>query len=193
MEATMINNVLLGNWSPTFKDFGFTLAFLANTDAKWYDHNPYFFLKRELGVTAQTWNDEKKKGTIRHCKVYRGRFLDYIVNKEFDTLADWVKDAGGTLDDVLYGVNRIHKNMWIYDKTTQEKIIVPQPTRYVELSVLLKALKYVPPPKVEIPATATQDLSDMINLELRMHGLTIDNVWIIQNNIPTRWSEFMTK
>jgi hypothetical protein len=193
MESTMMNSILLKNWKPTYGDFGITLAALTNSDNNWTLHDPYFFLKRELDITSVDWRAAKVAGKIRHCKIYRGRFLDYVAHKEFNTLEEWAKDAGGTLDDIMYGVNRIHKYSWNHDMTTREWISSPQRPKYVELNVLLKALGYVPPPRVEIPATKSQDLSVMINLEMRMHGLTIDNVWIIQNNAPVRWADFMSK
>ena len=78
-----------------------------------YDtRDAYLFLRKELEVTnVEKYRKAASEGKIRHCKPYRGRWLDYTVKKEFKTLEDWVADAGDTMENVLYGVNRVHKGL----------------------------------------------------------------------------------
>jgi hypothetical protein len=127
----MMNSFLLSKWNGQL--FG---------DAKtwdWSQVNSYFFLMRELLVTNKDqYVNAKKDNLIRHCKPHNGKWLDYIVHKEFATLEDWVKDCGGTLGDVLYGVNRVHQNS-------------NNTPKYIYLNTLLSNLGFVFPPVVDIP------------------------------------------
>lgn len=193
----MINSTLLNNWNGY--DFGIKLDELANRpDWKWLTYNCYFFLRSELEVKDKAqWDIAKRAGKIRHCKIYRGRFLDYVVQKEFNTLEQWVADAGGRIEDVIYGDNRVnrHGTAWENGVHVWKPVGVPH---YVELKILLKALGYVEPPKVivpqvVVPTTTTQDLTEMINLEMRMRGLNVDNVWVIEGGNVTQWRDFMAQ
>lgn len=185
----MINQTLLNSWNGY--SFGLTLNQLAG-NREWYIFEPsYFFLRKELSVTAQTWNDAKRRGEIRHCKIYRGKFLDYVVRKEFATLQDWVKDAGGRMEDVLYGENRVREMEWqLIDNQHRH---VPKTAKYVELSVLLKHLGYEPP-KVEIPEYKELDIEEItkqMGMLMAERDLGIQNVWVIHEGIPTQWTEFI--
>jgi hypothetical protein len=63
-----------------------------------------FFLQRELMHTQMS---AKQLGMYRHCKPYKGHFLDYIVRREFATLEDWVADCGhASMDDVMFGFSK---------------------------------------------------------------------------------------
>ncbi len=62
-----------------------------------------FFLAREL---THTQNSARELGVYRHCKPYKGHFLDYIARKEFATLEDWVADCGDTMNHVMFGFNK---------------------------------------------------------------------------------------
>uniref|UniRef100_A0A6C0F4E4 Uncharacterized protein n=1 Tax=viral metagenome TaxID=1070528 RepID=A0A6C0F4E4_9ZZZZ len=67
-----------------------------------------FFLHRELVHTKES---AKRLGIYRHCKPYKGHFLDYIVGKEFATLEDWVEECGyASMDDVMFGFNKFDGN-----------------------------------------------------------------------------------
>lgn len=63
-----------------------------------------FFLHREL---AHNKESARRHGVYRHCKPYKGHFLDYTVGKEFTTLEDWVADCGhASMDDVMFGFSK---------------------------------------------------------------------------------------
>lgn len=153
-------------------------------------YDPYFFLRKELAVTHDTWHEAKKRGDIRHCKIYRGRFLDYVVRKEFDSFEDWMKDAGArSLDDVAYGVNRVHKMRFNY----QTRVLEPGHTHWVPVQTLLTRLGYIEPPHVEIPETPDlemEELTELMNIKLAITGLSVDNVWIIEKGTPVRWVDY---
>jgi len=91
-----------------------------------YKTQPCFFLERELGKMAR---ELYATNHYRHCKVYGGGFLDYIVKKEFKTLEDWVADCGADMSQVLFGYNKFDAR-WSYIRlkqlveaiTTSEKI-----------------------------------------------------------------------
>jgi hypothetical protein len=71
----------------------------------YYGRNPQpcFFLMREL---AYPLDHLKRTGMYRHCKVYKGHFLDYITRTEFATLEDWVADCGSHMNQVMFGFNK---------------------------------------------------------------------------------------
>jgi hypothetical protein len=83
------------------------LADIIELPLPYYGPNPQksFFLRRELTHTKES---AKQLGIYRHCKPYKGRFLDYIVRKEFATLEDWVLDCPGpaSMDDVMFGFSK---------------------------------------------------------------------------------------
>jgi hypothetical protein len=64
---------------------------------------PSFFLRREH---LYSYTSAKENGVYRHCKPYKGHFLDYIVQKEFATLEEWVADAGDDMSQVLFGYQK---------------------------------------------------------------------------------------
>ena len=188
MQSTMINSVLKNIVNvdlrvlndelrkvETYSDVGYTIM-----------HTHYFFLKRELGVTASGWNDAKKEGLIRHAKIYAGKFLDYVVHKEFNTIEEWVKDAGGKMEDVLYGENRVRANRRRYDYNTRQIVEIPYTPQYVELKDLLKALGYEEPPQVEVPADDEVDFIELLTKEVEKRGANITDVYVL--NGGSFWS-----
>lgn len=64
---------------------------------------PCFFLWREVVLPLEYI---KQNGMYRHCKVYKGRFLDYITRKEFATLEEWVADCGSSMDQIMFGFSK---------------------------------------------------------------------------------------
>lgn len=186
----MINQTLLNNWNGA--SFGVTVQFLAGKTGEWHVYDPYFFLRRELDVTRDTWQAAKQRGEIRHCKIYRGRFLDYVVRKEFNTFQEWLTDAGGRIEDVLFGENRIRDMEWQWVGNVHTR--VPKTPKYVELMVLLRHLGYVPPPpplEIPQPETELEEVTRMMGHLLAERDLTMDNVWVIADGVPTRWADFM--
>jgi hypothetical protein len=133
-----INQLLLSKWNNKFRDFGLSMTDLGrNNNVGSFDS--YFFLKRELEYnTYKKWRQAKRDGMIRHCIIHDGKFYDYIVNKHYDSLEDWLYsvDADASFyHDVLYGSNRVHRGI--------------QPN-YVSFDRLLQGLGYkydIPPPR----------------------------------------------
>jgi len=85
---------------------GINLADILELPLPYYGPKPQksFFLRRELTHTKES---AKELGIYRHCKPYKGRFLDYIVGKEFATLEDWVADCRyASMDDVMFGFSK---------------------------------------------------------------------------------------
>lgn len=189
MESKMINQTLLNNWNQDAGEFSVRFYKIVPDATAYHNNHPYFFLKRELEVGAESWKEAKACGEIRHCKIYRGKFLDYVVHKEFNTIEEWVADAGGTMEDVLFGTNRVHKQMYSYETG----MLTTGTPKYITLDVLLRALGYVEPPKVQIPEmnVATRDLTNMMDLVMGMHGLSIRNVYVANEGDVLPWKTFM--
>lgn len=141
MDAILISN--LDGSSQTFSN----IAGYSKID--WTTNDAYLFLRRELSITNfQDYEKAYRSGKIRHCKPYRGRWLDYTAKKEFNILEDWVADAGDTIENVLYGVNRIHKRN--FEESYKAKHFVGETPKYVTLSHVLKYYGYVESPKAAI-------------------------------------------
>jgi hypothetical protein len=137
MASSNLSNMLMDNWDVVFKDFGVSVQTLANKEGVWHVDAPYFFLRKELGVSPKKWKEAKTNGEIRHCILNKDKFFDYVVNKKFDTFEDWLTDAGGVMEDVLYGENRIHRKVGEgWNHALQKFTFVPDTARYVELDVL---------------------------------------------------------
>lgn len=129
----------------------------------WSTHDAYFFLRKELADATDydTFRAAQREKKIRHCKVYKGRWLDYTIGKEFNTLTEWAADANDTIDNVLYGVNRVHKKN--LSASYRSKQFVSETPKYVTLQHLLEKLKYFPPLPVEIPEYKALDrFSDIL-------------------------------
>jgi hypothetical protein len=121
-----------------------------------YDtRDAYLFLRKELEVdNVEKYRKAAGEGKIRHCKPYRGRWFDYTAKKEFDTLEEWVEDAGDTIENVLYGVNRVHKGLT---------------ARYVTLKWFLQYNGYVEPSKVQ--DSFNELIKNLEITDLPVHGL----------------------
>jgi len=123
--------IIFNNWN----DFNLTTVMnklgKLNTISHWEMYNPYLFLRRELEVTnKEEFHHAKYYNQIRHCKPYKGGWLDYITKTEYNTLQEWVEDCHAKIEDILYGVNRVYKD---------------HEPQYVLLSELLTTLGYTEP------------------------------------------------
>jgi hypothetical protein len=150
MANNNMEQFLINKWNGV--NFGSDFSNIAGYPTTDYNTNDaYFFLRRELDEVKDydSFRAAQLEKKVRHCKLYCNRWLDYTVRKEFNTLAEWVADAGDTMENVLYGVNRVHK------KDVRESYItrkyVCQTPKYVTLQHLLNYLGYVPPMPVEVP------------------------------------------
>jgi hypothetical protein len=63
--------------------------------------DPYFFLKTERLVS-----DKTSFRSFRHCKPIKAGYYDHTIGECFSTLEQWAINAGGSLDLVVWGVNR---------------------------------------------------------------------------------------
>lgn len=136
-----------------------------------YDtYNAYFFLRRELTDVTDydTFRSAQWMKKVRHCKLFNGHWLDYSIGKEFNTLAEWVADAGDTMENVLYGVNRVHKKD--HGESYLAKKLVYHTPKYVTLQHLLNYLGYVAPVSAEIPEHKPLDRFADILAQLEMIG-----------------------
>lgn len=175
-KAQMINQFLLNKWNGL--DFGAKYYQIAGNDYR-HEHNPYFFLRRELAVTSyDEYVEAKHRGRIRHCKPYANMWMDYVVRKEFNTFEEWVADCGAELSDVLYGTNRVHQYIW------REGVKVSQSAQYVPLDQMLTYLGFVPPVETKREVVDVEEI-------LKLEGLTLDNLWVIRDGTPVQWKSFL--
>lgn len=185
MDSILISN--LDDSSNTFSN----IAGYAKTD--FLTHDAYFFLRRELEVTdiikyRKAWSE----GKIRHCKVYNGRWFDYTVRKEFKTLEEWVKDAGGTMEEILYGVNRVHKEDW--QKTREAGVHVGQAPQYVTLGRVLEFYGYVKPLKNTVVDSFSDIMKKLNMTNLPVHGIQCivkkpNNIMVVGRMIDEKYYE----
>uniref|UniRef100_A0A6C0ERL5 Uncharacterized protein n=1 Tax=viral metagenome TaxID=1070528 RepID=A0A6C0ERL5_9ZZZZ len=161
-----MNQFLLNNLSENKLQFKNLFHFDPDSDVS----RPYFFLKRELLVTnLRQYKAEKAVGGIRHVIEYKGKWFDYILKREFKTLADWAADAGSTFDDVLYGTNRVHQ----LNTNVNTDVPIYKGAVYVTLSALLKSLNFPIPPRIDIPTYNPFDNFNDIAHELNIKNLPI--------------------
>jgi hypothetical protein len=111
---------------------------------------PCFFLDRELQYSKAY---AKANNLYRHCKLYKGHYLDYTTRTEYATLEDWAESCDSTIDHILFGWNRFDG----------------QPT-HTTLKKLLQHLCPLPDPDV---AMLTKFLS-----KLRVDELTIQDILV---------------
>ncbi len=124
---SQLNQLLLSKWNKYSRDFGKTMMQLGN-ETNNGSADSYFFLEEELRIkTREAWKEAKKNGKIRHCIIHDGKYYDYIVNKHYDSLEEWLDSANGTYTDVRYGTNRVHNGT---------------KPNYVTLARLLQGLEY---------------------------------------------------
>lgn len=149
-RMTSVSFRLFNAWDPVMREFaGVHVPTLAGKRASWFlRDSPYFFLRKELGITNSEWKAAKERGDIRHCVPWESPdpevgwvFLDYVVKKTFATLEEWAADAGGTIGDVLYGENRVHKTTMVWDFETNKFIHIPDEPKYVPLVYVMMALR----------------------------------------------------
>lgn len=151
MAINNMDQFLINKWNGV--NFGSDFSNIAGYQRTDYTtYNPYFFLRRELDevTNLDSFRAAQLEKKVRHCKLYGNRWLDYTVRKEFNTLAEWVADAGDTMENVLYGTNRVHKKD--YGASYMANRYVYQTPKYVTLQHLLDYLGYVAPISVEMPA-----------------------------------------
>jgi hypothetical protein len=132
--------------------------YTGTTPISW--EKPYFFFRTELDLpVAPNWTEYNrlKAEHIRHMIPYKGKYFDYVTHREYDTLNDWAVDNGKTVNDIVYGVNFVHRT---FDACRQ--------VGFVTLETLIKHLEpnFQLTKNQELIATIQRDLKAVIdNLE----------------------------
>ena len=129
--------------------------YTGTTPISW--EKPYFFFRTELDLpVAPNWTEYNrlKAEHIRHMIPYKGKYFDYVTHREYDTLNDWAVDNGKTVDDIVYGVNFVHRT---FDACRQ--------VGFVTLETLIRHLDptFQLTKNQELIATIQRDLKAVIN------------------------------
>ena len=111
---------------------------------------PCFFLDRELAYNKEY---AKTMGFYRHCKLYKGHYLDYTTRTEYASLEEWAAACGSTIDHIMFGWNRFDG----------------QPTH----TTLKKLLQHLCPP----PDPEVDELTKFVN-KLHVDELSLRNVLV---------------
>ena len=78
---------------------------------------PCFFLDRELAYSKE---EAKELGFYRHCKIYKGHYLDYTTRLEYDSLQEWATACGSNINNIMFGWNRFDR---LPTHTTLKKLL----------------------------------------------------------------------
>ena len=129
--------------------------YTGTTPISW--EKPYFFFRTELDLpVAPNWTEYNrlKAEHIRHMIPYKGKYFDYVTHREYDTLNDWAVDNGKTVNDIVYGVNFVHRT---FDACRQ--------VGFVTLETLIRHLDptFQLTKNQELIATIQRDLKAVIN------------------------------
>jgi hypothetical protein len=129
--------------------------YTGTTPISW--EKPYFFFRTEMDLpVAPNWTkyNRLKAEHIRHMIPYKGKYFDYVTHREYDTLNDWAVDNGKTVDDIVYGVNFVHRVNAGYEQRG-----------FVTLETLIKHLEpnFQLTKNQELIATIQRDLKAVIN------------------------------
>lgn len=142
--------------------FGVDIAKMNGAEPLPYKTKPCFFLERELGRTAR---DLYATNQYRHCKIYCGRFLDYITKQEFRTLEEWVASCGSTMDQVLFGYNKFD-----------------QRASYIRLSQLMNEIS---PPQQDV------DIITSFMNKLAVDELSLQDVHVNAHGMMKNFNDYM--
>ena len=125
---------------------------------------PCFFIDRELAHSKLVAKD---LGIYRHCKIYKGHYLDYTIKLEYRSLQDWAATCGATINNIMFGWNRFDGRQ-----------------TYVTLVKLLQYLSPSPDPEV--------DELTRFAAKLRIDNLSLNNVLVdTQTGIIKTYNKYM--
>ena len=114
MESSIIDQIIRKNANAGVLMSPGEFKKLSNAKVSWHHlSRPYFFFEHELSISVISDENEYqavKKLFIRHLVPYKGRYFDFITHKEYDSLNDWAKNNGWTLNDIRYGVVKKHRS-----------------------------------------------------------------------------------
>lgn len=128
--------------------------------------DPYFFLKRELALPVikgprnaynrHQFQEMKDSNKVSHVTLMTGgEYYDYTFEKAYATLEEWVQYIDGKMEDVVFGVNRVH--------------MTTRPVSYhIPLKTLLSELGHEDEEKDEIDVIVEKVLARLLGRELRI-------------------------
>jgi hypothetical protein len=117
------------------------------------DGLPCFFLQREYDIVNMLVemggnNSSIKSTTIKykvfsHMKLYKGRCLDYVKCKEYDSLEEWASDNLSSIDDVLFGYQRFDGKKTFITLKQLMKYLCPSP-EVADIEDMMRTMQVAP-------------------------------------------------
>jgi len=147
---TDVLHVLLTALAECGPSFGVEIPELEGIDGL-----PCFFLQREYELVKMLvemgGNYSSIKSTIvkynvySHVKLHKGRCLDYVKRKEYDSLEEWASDNLSSIDDVLFGYQKLDgKKTFITIKQLMKHLCPSPPPELVEIEEMMGGLQVAP-------------------------------------------------
>ena len=119
------------------------------------DGLPCFFLQREFdfvkmlvnmgGHYSSIKNTIVKYNVYSHVKIHKGRCLDYVKRKEHDSLEEWASDNLSSIDDVLFGYQKLDgKKTFITLKQLMQRLSPSPPPELAEIEEMMGGMQVAP-------------------------------------------------
>lgn len=119
------------------------------------DGLPCFFLQREFdfvkmlvnmgGNYSSIKNTIVKYNVYSHVKIHKGRCLDYVKRKEYDSLEEWASDNLSSIDDVLFGYQKLDgKKTFITLKQLMQRLSPSPPPELAEIEEMMGGMQVAP-------------------------------------------------
>ena len=119
------------------------------------DGLPCFFLQREFdfvkmlvnmgGNYSSVKNTIVKYNVYSHVKIHKGRCLDYVKRKEYDSLEEWASDNLSSIDDVLFGYQKLDgKKTFITLKQLMQRLSPSPPPELAEIEEMMGGMQVAP-------------------------------------------------
>jgi hypothetical protein len=165
MQSSIIDQIIRKNAASACLMTPEEFKHLTNANVSWHHFNrPYFFFKQELEqppVVDHVDYSALKHSSIRHLIPHKGRYYDYVVDREYKSLSEWANANGQSLDNICYGVVKKHR------AHSYNPIVF-----WVTLLDLVNYLdpNYTAPPKIVIP-DKNELLAEFDDIVQRMNRL----------------------
>lgn len=119
------------------------------------DGLPCFFLQREFDLVSMlvkmggdyySIKDTMIKHNVySHMKLHKGRCLDYVKRKEYDSLEEWASDNLSSIDDILFGYQKLDgQKTFITLKQLMQRICPSTPPELVEIEEMMNGMQVAP-------------------------------------------------
>lgn len=119
------------------------------------DGPPCFFLQREYDFVYMLVNMGGEYNAIKstivkynvysHVKLYKGRCLDYVKRKEYDSLEEWASDNLSSIDDILFGYQKLDgQKTFITLKQLMKHLCPSPPPELVEIEEMIGSMQVAP-------------------------------------------------